>query len=614
MTTRVQPILIMCILSVVLSGSKQSADPNISGELKQWHKITLTFSGPDLSETGPDNPFLDYRLQATFTNGDQEIIVPGFYAADGNAAETSASTGNKWQVRFRPNTTGKWRYQISFRTGDGIAIDDRTDAGEAVPSLDGKTGSFTVGPSDKTGRDFRAKGRLIHSNERYLKFSGTGEYFLKGGADSPENFLAYYQFDNTYRMGEGENRSGEARTTDQLHQYKPHLKDWNSDDPTWQSGKGKEIIGALNYLASKEMNSVYMLTMNIEGDGKDVWPYTDPTEFTRFDVSKLDQWEIVFDHMEQLGLMIHFVTQETENERLLDDGDTGQHRKLYYRELIARFGHHLAVTWNMGEENGPADFSPDGQSTRQQKEMIQYVKTHNPYPSFVVLHTHAAPQSRYEIMRPLLGFEHLDGPSIQIGDKRSAHSETKAWISMSDSAGKQWVVNIDEIGPASRGVDPDIVENSNQDSVRKYVLWANLMAGGGGAEWYFGYENPHNDLNCEDWRSRDRMWDYTRHALAFFQKHLPFYNMQSNDELTAAKDDYALADDNVYAIYLPTGGTTDLNLGENEKILTIRWYNPRTGDALQSGSVKTIDGSGMQNIGRPPSEENRDWVALIREK
>lgn len=614
MTTRVQPILIMFILSVVLSGSKQPADPHISGELKQWHKITLTFSGPDLSETGSDNPFMDYRLQATFTNGDQEVTVPGFYAADGNAAETSASAGDKWQVRFRPNNTGKWRYQVSFRTGDRIAIDDSPDAGEGVPPLDGETGSFTVGPSDKTGRDFRAKGRLIHTNERYLKFSGTGEYFLKGGADSPENFLAYYQFDNTYRMVEGENRSGEARTTDQLHQYKPHLDDWNSDDPVWQNGKGKEIIGALNYLASKEMNSVYMLTMNIEGDGKDVWPYTDPTEFTRFDVSKLDQWEIVFDHMEQLGLMLHFVTQETENERLLDDGDTGQHRKLYYRELIARFGHHLAVTWNMGEENGPADFTPDGQNTRQQKEMIQYVKTHNPYPSFVVLHTHAAPSSRYEIMRPLLGFEHLDGPSIQIGDKMNAHSETKAWISMSDSADKQWVVNIDEIGPASRGVDPDNVDNSNQDSVRKYVLWGNLMAGGGGAEWYFGYENPHNDLNCENWRSRDRIWDYTRHALAFFQKHLPFHSLQSNDELTTAKDDFVFADDNVYAIYLPTGGTTDLNIGETENVLTIHWYNPRTGGALQSGSVKTIDGSGVQNIGHPPSDENRDWVALIREK
>ncbi|MEZ4826052.1 MAG: hypothetical protein R3C61_07120 [Bacteroidia bacterium] len=31
----------------------------------------------------------------------------------------------------------------------------------------------------------------------------------------------------------------------------------------------------------------------------------------------------------------------------------------------------------------------------------------------------------------------------------------------------------------------------------------------------FDHLNPHNDLGCEDWRSRDRMWDYTRHADIF---------------------------------------------------------------------------------------------------
>ena len=65
------------------------------------------------------------------------------------------------------------------------------------------------------------------------------------------------------------------------------------------------MIGALNYLASKGMNSVYFLTMNIEGDGKDVYPYTSYEERFRFDCSKLAQWEIVFDHMDKLGLMQH---------------------------------------------------------------------------------------------------------------------------------------------------------------------------------------------------------------------------------------------------------------------------------------------------------------------
>jgi hypothetical protein len=31
-------------------------------------------------------------------------------------------------------------------------------------------------------------------------------------------------------------------------------------------------------------------------------------------------------------------------------GHTGVQRRVYLRELVARFGHHLAVTWNLGEE------------------------------------------------------------------------------------------------------------------------------------------------------------------------------------------------------------------------------------------------------------------------
>ncbi|AFO47546.1 hypothetical protein [Pseudomonas putida] len=64
----------------------------------------------------------------------------------------------------------------------------------------------------------------------------------------------------------------------------------------------------------------------------------------------MDQWEIVFEHGTKLGMYLHFKTQEAENVNLLDDGHLGPQRKLYYRELIARFGHHLALNWKLGVE------------------------------------------------------------------------------------------------------------------------------------------------------------------------------------------------------------------------------------------------------------------------
>jgi len=575
-------------------------------ETLQWQKTTLSFEGPELSEAGQDNPFLNYRFQVEFQQGDHVLSIPGFFAADGNAAETSATAGKIWKVHFRPDHPGTWTYKVSFKKGENIAISESTD-GESI-AFDGQTGMIEVLPLPDH------PGRIMPTGGRYLKYAGNGNYFLKGGADSPENFLAYDEFDGTFKGETPKDREGEATAQPELHRYAPHLKDWKTGDPTWQGGKGKAIIGALNYLASKGMNSVYFLTMNIGGDGKDVWPYTGYDERQRFDCSKLDQWEIVFDHMDKLGLMLHMVTQETENEKLLDEGNTTFERKLYYRELIARYAHHLGVTWNMGEENGPAGFSPNGQNTTQRKAMVEYFNTHDPYNNFIVIHTHSNLDLIDELFDPLLGFRALDGMSLQIGNPKNIHAATKAWVDKSKKVGAPWVINLDELGPANRGVDPDDRDHNNQDTVRNQVLWANLMAGGGGVEWYFGYLNHDNDLGCEDWRSRDRLWDYTRYALTFFQDFLPFYEMESRDDLLQTQhQSYCFAKEGeIYALYLSKTGDSRLDLRDTMDSFDIQWYNPREGGEIQNGSIKQLTPGNMVNIGLPPADPDKDWVALIK--
>jgi len=57
----------------------------------------------------------------------------------------------------------------------------------------------------------------------------------------------------------------------------------------------------------------------------------------------------------------HNSEAEEPNKRELDDGELGTERMLYYRELIARFGHHLALQWNLCEEyNLGLDLDPSG--------------------------------------------------------------------------------------------------------------------------------------------------------------------------------------------------------------------------------------------------------------
>ena len=76
----------------------------ISGDLVQHHKVVVDVTGPDVHEDQDPTPFLQYRLDATFTlrgggtgTAAVAVTVPGFYAADGNAAHTSASAGNVWR-------------------------------------------------------------------------------------------------------------------------------------------------------------------------------------------------------------------------------------------------------------------------------------------------------------------------------------------------------------------------------------------------------------------------------------------------------------------------------------------------------------------------------------
>ncbi|MCZ6675106.1 MAG: DUF5060 domain-containing protein [Verrucomicrobia bacterium] len=599
------PLIIISVCLIQLCSS--AANYKLEGELKQWHRVTLTFDGPVSGEEASINPFLDYRLEVSFSNGDQFYSVPGYFAADGNAAETRARGGNKWRVHFMPDAVGEWTFEVLFKTGSEIAISKDKAVGQRV-SFNATTGSFVVAPSDKSAPDTRSKGKLAYVGKRYLQFQGNGEYYLKSGPDSPENLLAYKDFDDTLSHNPDKQF---------LKDWAPHLQDWNEGDPTWQSGKGKALIGAMNYLGSQRMNVVYFLTMNIIGDGQDVWPYTDYDERYRFDCSKLDQWEIVFSHMDRQGIVLHVVTQETENDHLLDEGELGVQRKLYYRELIARFAHHPAIIWNLGEEST--------NTPRQQMAFADYFKSTDPYQHPTALHTHSDAWEKH--YRPMLGHEGLDVLSFQTRDHlKVIHQQTVKWTRLSQAAGHTWTMFIDEPGMAWQGVEPDSLIPNNQAAMRKYALWGNLMAGGAGVEWYFGYELPHSDLNCEDWRSRENMWAYSRYALEFFKTHLPFHQMKPDGQLTSSERDYVLAKEgDVYAIYYPEWEHNLVDLREHTGTYSVSWFNPRTGDGPHTGeklrelyprrrvaSLDTLESGGCANIGHAPYDHHEDWVVILQ--
>jgi len=573
----------------------------MSGELKKWHTVTLTFDGPETSETATPNPFLDYRLNVTFMHEDTggSYLVLGYFAADGDAANTGADSGNQWRVHFSPDRTGQWQWAASFRKGTKIAVSDNTGAGKPAGFMDGATGTFKIAPSDKVLPDFRARGRLDYVGGHYLQFAETKEYFLKEGPDAPENLLAYADFDGDFKT--------DGQKDNLIKTWDAHVKDWRPGDPTWQDGKGKGLIGALNYLHSEDLNAFSFLTFNIEGDDRNVFPYTGYNEKFRFDVSRLDQWEIVFEHAQHLGLFLHFKTQESENETWHDNGDVGIERKLYYRQLIARFGHHLALNWNLGEENGKWAKKQKLQSTAQRKAMAQYFWDHDPYRHHIVIHNGQS-------FDDLLGDKSkLTGVSLQTGhtDFREVHPRALKWIRKSAEAGKPWAVACDEPGDAGRALVPDKDDPTHNDA-RMNALWGTLMAGGWGCEWYFGYSCDHSDLTCQDFRSRDEFWDQCRYALEFFKKqNIPFWQMHSQDDLTESDNAFCfIKEGEIYLIYEKQGGSIQVPLPAGR--YNSGWFNPRTGEGaekLLKPNKFTIAGTEKIILSAP---DTNDWLLVIR--
>ncbi len=79
---------------------------------EQWGQHEITLNGP-----AAGNPYLDVQWSATFSQGAQRMIVPGFW--DG---------GDTYRVRFSPPSAGQWRYETR----------------SASPELNDKNGTFTV--------------------------------------------------------------------------------------------------------------------------------------------------------------------------------------------------------------------------------------------------------------------------------------------------------------------------------------------------------------------------------------------------------------------------------------------------------------------------------------
>ena len=245
----------------------------------------------------------------------------------------------------------------------------------------------------------------------------------------------------------------------------------------------------------------------------------------------------------------------------MDAGELGPERRLYYRELIARFAHHLGFYWNVGEEN---DNTP-----AQRKAFGQYIAATDAYKHLIVIHNIGGWERLY---RPLMGkASAYRGASLQI-DLYDVYDVTRFVRMAADLAGSPWVVFLDETRPGPAGmalgqvnaaVARDVADPEH-DEGRKGALWANIMAGGAGMNTYVGFGTDVGeksttsakvdvpDLMLEDFRTYDKWWDQMRAAHEFFVGNgIPFQDMTNRSELLSTG--WALEGKGILVAYFPRG-------------------------------------------------------------
>ena len=122
-------------------------------------------------------------------------------------------------------------------------------------------------------------------------------------------------------------------------------------------------------------------------------------------------------------------------------------------------------------------------------------------------------------------------------------------------------------------------------------------------------------MTCEDFRSRDNWWNQSRYCLDFFAANaVPFWNMTNRDSvLTGASGSPLLCDHwNVYVAHLPTPTSPTLNLAGLVGTFRVRWFDPRHGGNMQTGTVPEVSGGASVSLGNPPGTSTNDWVVLVR--
>ncbi len=184
--------------------------------------------------------------------------------------------------------------------------------------------------------------------------------------------------------------------------------------------------------------------------------------------------------------------------------------------------------------------------------------------------------------------------------------QTRTWsLITSDRSYNKPVMN-EEFYYEDSGAGAIYTHHVDADTVRKGA-WYVMTYGASGLA--FGNTGTYNS-RAQPFQgiqyARSKGTDYMTYLFNFWST-TKYWKLSPNKEIVLAGNASAIADvGNEYVIYLPSGGSTTVNLSPAKGTLSVEWYNPRAG--TYQGKT-TVLGSSSRKFTAP---DTNDWVLHIK--
>lgn len=351
---------------------------------------------------------------------------------------------------------------------------------------------------------------------------------------------------------------------------------WNGDTEWFflsDAFTSTQRSAAVDFLAGKKVNNLLMVMVN--DDTYDVYPWVTKSDRMRFDLQRMRRWEAAISHMKSRGIIADLWFYSDDSAPLLPAANSLQ-EDTYFKYIIARFSGFSNVTWNLGLEY--EEYRTSSWVTAR----AQFVKDRDPFDHLIGVH-------RTDTAWPFAGNLHLDHTSLQsLGMSHSTlNSVIRQRRSETASAGRPIPIMFEEF----------YIEGS-AGSLEQFRqgIWAITLGGGfyksASLGWWIGTQYTsalHFDV-----------------AKILYDRivTLPYWQMAPDNGVVSTG--YALVKPGShYLIYLPFGGSVDVNLSPVTGSITVEWYNPRTGSSVM-GSI--IQGGASRRLVAP---DTSDWVLQL---